>query len=334
MIMKICILSEYSGVLDEGMRNIAFHISKELSRHHEVLHLCLRPLGNVFSRTLWKKIQDFSPQIIHLIPGPTIKTFLLMKFFKLHYPQAKKIMSATNPVIGYFSEKFIPLFKPDLILTQSNKSQRMFTRLGCNTHFLPSGVDTERFVAVSKEAKRRLRARFQLDEEKFIALHIGPIRRSRDILIFNRIAKETNIQVLIVGSLSTPLERDTCHSLMNGGCLVWRTYLRNIAEIYAFSDCYVFPTLHRGSSIEMPLSVLEAMSCNLPIVSTKFGALPEVFAEGEGLHYVDAEDETILALNQIKESEEKVKTREKVLPYSWKNVAKRLEHLYDEQLEK
>ena len=60
-------------------------------------------------------------------------------------------------------------------------------------------------------------------------------------------------------------------------------YITHLEEIYALSDCYVFPTTDRRYCVEMPLSVLEAMSCNLPMLTTRFGALPGVFEEASGL---------------------------------------------------
>ena len=78
----------------------------------------------------------------------------------------------------------------------------------------------------------------------------------------------------------------------------------------------------------MPLSVLESMSCNLPVITTKFGALPKVFEEGDGLFFVENEREIFMVLEKIKNTNMKVKTREKVLPYSWENIGKRLEKIY------
>jgi len=60
-------------------------------------------------------------------------------------------------------------------------------------------------------------------------------------------------------------------------------YVPNIEEIYNLADCYVFPTFKRHNCIDMPLSVMEAMACNIPVISTKFGGLPKIFKEGNGL---------------------------------------------------
>ena len=68
------------------------------------------------------------------------------------------------------------------------------------------------------------------------------------------------------------------------------------------SDCYVFPTVHKKACIETPLSVLEAMACNLPIVSTRFGALPTIFNEGSGLFFTENVEHIPQILLDVKNS--------------------------------
>lgn len=46
--MTICLLGEYSGDLDKGMRKVSFHFAEELTKQHQVLILALR---NVFTKT-------------------------------------------------------------------------------------------------------------------------------------------------------------------------------------------------------------------------------------------------------------------------------------------
>ncbi len=323
-------LSDYSGIRDEGLRNIAFYLSRELSQRHELFHLCLRPLSGLCTPGFWRKIRAFQPQIIHFIPGPTIKSFMMVKALKINCLQAKTVMSATHPALSSLSKRFVPWLKPDLILVQSRESEAMFAQLGCKTRFLPSGVDTGRFLPVSEEEKKSLRRKYHLDEKKWIVLHVGPLKRGRNVLFLNRIQQEENTQVLIVGSLSVPMEQGVYHSLLKGGCQVWPTYFENIAEIYALSDCYIFPTVDKLNSIELPLSVLEAMSCNLPVLTTPFRALPDVFAPGDGLSFAPREEDFVDLFNEVKRGGVVSKTREKVLSYSWEGIARRLEQFYYE----
>jgi len=195
--------------------------------------------------------------------------------------------------------------------------------------FLAGGVNTTKFAPVTADIKERLREKYHIDKEKFVVLHVGSIRKNRNLQVFNRIQKQENVQVLIVGNTTFRPDRKEYSSLKEHGCIIWRTYFKNLEEIYRLSDCYVFPSVDKSSCIELPLSVMEAMSCNLPIISTRFGALPRVFDEGDGFIFADKEEDIINELKKIKNGNIKTKTREKVLPYSWGNVAKRLEEIYE-----
>jgi glycosyltransferase involved in cell wall biosynthesis len=332
--MKICLLGEYEGSLDEGMRKVSFILLEQLSKHHKVLPLDLR---NVFSKTFWKDLRRFNPQVVHYLFGPTFRSFVLLKGISSYCHNVKTVMSSMRPYFSSFSKYLIPPFKPNLVLVQSYETEKVFKKLGCKTEFLPCGVDTTRFTPYTMEAKNEFKEKYGINKEKFIILHIGSIKKGRNIQLFEKLQKENN-QVVIVGSTSTGINQKTYQQLMRKGCLIWINYFERIEEIYALSDCYVFPVVpkkdimgrHIADSIEMPLSVLEAMSCNLPVITTKFGALFRVFNNGEGLFFVDGENGFVDAIERIKKKDIDVKTREKVLPYTWKNVVERLEKIYEE----
>lgn len=329
--MKICLLGEYSENLDEGMRKVSFYFAEELKKRHQILTLDLR---NAFTNAFWKAIKNFNPEIVHYIHGPSIKSFVLLKMISLYRRDSKTVMSAMHQGFTFLSKWFIPLFKPDMILTQSYETEEMFRRVGCRTEFLPCGVDVEKFKQVSEENKKELKRKYGFDEDQFVILHVGSIKEGRNVQLLEKL-QSSDDRVLIVGSSSTGLNSKSHQSLEEAGCIVWRKYIKNIDEVYTISDCYVYPTVSRydflgraiADSIELPLSVLEAMSCNLPIISTRFGALPRVFKEGDGLFFVEKEKDFFMALGEVKNGV-KVKTREKVLPHSWENVGKKLDEIY------
>lgn len=322
--MKICLIGEYSEILDEGMKNVTSYLYKELSKKHSVLPL------DVTKITLdWlKKIREFDPKIIHYTHGPSIISLIAMRILASR-SSAETVISATQPRFSFFSRRFIPLFKPNLMLTQSYDTDEMFKGLGCRTQFLPNGIDIDRFVPVSKTIKERLRGRYEVGEDKWVILHVGSIRKRRNIQIFSKIQEIEGVQVIIVGTTSMPVEQEVYKSLKESGCMVWRSYFKNVEEVYQLSDCYIFPATSVLSSIEFPLSVLESMACNLPVISSKFGALARIFEEDDGLVFVDNEEDIIEAVERIKDSDIKAKNREKVLHYSWKNIAEKLEEVYE-----
>lgn len=321
--MKICLIGNYSGDLDEGMRNTAFYLSKELSKYHQVLPSNVK---KVFFRDFWREIKEFNPQIIHYIPGPSVISFIIVKALAFYCKDVKTVISATHPSHFFFSKNITAFIKPDLVLTQSN--EKMFIDLGCKTEFLPSGVNIEKFTPVSKDVKEKLREKYRIDKEKFVILHVGSIKEGRNVQLMEKLQKGNN-QVVIVGAISTGIDQRICEQLKKSGCLVWAKHFKNIEEIYLLSDCYIFPTspTNKINSIEMPLSVLEAMSCNLSVITTKFGALPRLFERGDGLFFVENENNIFTALEEIKNGA-MVKTREKVMSYSWRDVGNKLEEIY------
>ena len=60
--------------------------------------------------------------------------------------------------------------------------------------------------------------------------------------------------------------------------------VRNLSEIektmiYSASDLFLFPPLKSGEAVEPPLTVLEAMSCGLPVVSSDVTSIAEVITD-------------------------------------------------------
>lgn len=327
--MKICLIGEYSGNLDEGMRNVTYYLYNELSKKHDVLPLDIKEI----SLNWLYKIKEFYPGIIHYTHGPSIVSLILAQILA-SYSNAKTIISATQPRFSFFSKKLIPLFKPDLILTQSYDADIMFKGMGCRTLFLPNGIDIDKFVPASEAVKMRLREKYGVNKNKFVIAHVGPIKRKRNVQVFSEIQGVEGIQVVIAGSTSMPMEQNVYDCLKESGCIVWRSYFEHIEEIYQLSDCYIFPATNSLSSIELPLSILEAMSCNLAIISTRFGALPRIFEEGEGLLFIDDGNDIIDVLTKVKNIDTNIKTRGKVLPYSWEKVVEKLEGIYEELVKK
>jgi glycosyltransferase involved in cell wall biosynthesis len=331
--MKICIIGVFSGDLDEGYKNIAFNLSQRLSRKHDVLDI---DTNGIFSFDSWKQIKEFKPDILHYLTAPTLSSFVILRIAKVWCGTDVKLVVSSlrpyclkllkNPVL----KGIISLLKPDVILTQCDEVKEILGGMGCNTTFLPNGVDTERFIPADMERKETLREKYAIGREKFVILHVGHIRETRGIKLFKRIQEEDDTnQVIVVGSSYFKTDEKLYQDLIDSGCLVWKQYFENIEEVYAMADCYVFPT-PVGDSIFMPLSVLEAMSCNITVLSTRYEGLIDNFEEGAGLIFIEGEEEFIDALKRIKSTDMEIETRNKVLSYTWDNIAMRLGGVYEE----
>lgn len=326
--MRICLFGEFYGTLDEAMRIISFNLAKELKKKNDVLPLDLR---RVATRDFWANLMSWKPEVIHYIHGGSFKSFLLLKI--------AKILTSSKTILSVMRFKELPeivrLLRPDLLLAQSDISENYFRNLGFKTHFLPiGGVDVNRFNPKLRMRKEELREKYNIEKDKFVILHVGSIKKSRYIQIFKEIQKENpENQVVIVGAISPGIEIELFRELEKAGCIIISEYLPNIEEIYALADCYVFPVLRDDkkrnlpASIEVPLSVLEAMACNLPVITTKFGALPRMFKPEKGLIFINHAEEIYWAIKKVKELKD-VNNRDKVEAYSWDNVCKNLESVY------
>jgi glycosyltransferase involved in cell wall biosynthesis len=129
------------------------------------------------------------------------------------------------------------------------------------------------------------------------------------------------LDTLLVGSTSTPQDEHLVQELEEVRVRVLRDYIPDIQEIYQLSDCYLFPVASRTAAIELPLSVLEAMACNLPVITTRFGGLEDHFPEGHGLMFVETLEEMREAISLVKEGLE-TNTRAMVADLSWDNILK------------
>ena len=327
--MRICIIGEFRPVMDEGYINISTSLSNELVKSHEVIKL--NP-WLPYSAGFWHVLGQRCPDIIHYITAPSIFSFWVLRLLKLRWRKARTIMSALHPD-GFSLQrnitfrKSILTCKPDLILTHSKKMGEMFTSFGYKTGFLANGVNSEKFQPCSPQLKKQLRRKYGIEEDKFIILHVGHIKRDRNVQFFRQIQNPQN-QVLIVGSsYRGGGDEKLIRELRSYGCMVWLDYYPNIEELYALADCYVFPAEEDGCLL-LPLSVMEAMACNIPVVTTIFGALPDIFGEGEGLFYADKESDFIKILESIRKDEVEINTRQKVLPYTWENITRELDGIY------
>jgi len=99
-------------------------------------------------------------------------------------------------------------------------------------------------------------------------------------------------------------------------------YLPHVEHLYQASDAYVFPVTSTDNAIEVPLSVLEALACDVPVVSTRFGGLPRLFGERQhpAVTFVDSPRALVEAAIAVSWSPPRG-GRALVLDYAWERVA-------------
>lgn len=288
MRLKILYIGTFGAKSDEGLSQISKQYYSHFNNSHEVRYL---NTFEVINPSSMKSILKFRPDIIHYLTGPTIRSFIISWLLKrLLAGNAKTILSATRPFFNQIDAKLLKYFKPDLIFTQAFKWEALFLQHGIRTAFIPNPVDLTKFRKL-ETSKAKLREKYGLPLGKKLLLHVGHIKENRKIDFFVQlldIIQHKLYQVVVVGSTFYQKQDKLTAWLRTNDCIVIDEYLEKIEELYNACDYYVFPLANLSKnhypksyneigSIDMPLSILEAMACGLPVISTEIDALEVLF---------------------------------------------------------
>jgi glycosyltransferase involved in cell wall biosynthesis len=158
---------------------------------------------------------------------------------------------------------------------------------------IPNAVDTTRFVPVVREQKIHLRAKLGLPEGTRIVIYTGRLVSYKGLPLLLRVWKEIchnhqNVLLLLAGTGG--LDIHNCESeLREYVCSAdlekhvrFLGAVQNVPEYLQAADLFAFPTENEAFGS----SVVEAMACALPVVTTPVGALKTIIAHGKnGLQF-------------------------------------------------
>lgn len=193
-------------------------------------------------------------------------------------------------------------------------------RLGDKAVYLKTGVDTKRFTPCTAEEKLALRRKYGFSEEKNIVLHVGHLKRGRNIGQFLKLSDRYH--GLVVASTHTPDAQDRELGLAlkeKENLTLLEGFQPSIEELYRLSDVYFFPVVEKKSCIDVPLSALEAAACGIPVVTTPFREMRSLIGK-EGFYEICSFEPDGLNAQLEKAVAEKKNPREAVLSYDWENA--------------
>jgi len=337
VIGKICLFTEeLHPPFDEGYKNFTYHLFRQAAETCEVLRLGCGDPGVIdvqvhadkllLSGDIRRAIRAFRPDAVIYVPiaSATSASFIRARILRRYARGAPVAMIGLQP--REYPRLLRPVLRaiaPSTIYVQAEVSRRTLEAMGINAGTIQAGVDSEKFRPVAPSEKDRLREKYGIAPESFVALHVGHISERRNLRVMADAGSIPGVRSVVVGSTSTPQDAGLAQWLRENGVLVLDVYIEGIEELYQLSDLYVFPVIESTAAIELPLSVLEAMACNLPVVATRFGGLADHFAEGEGLYLADDSEQLIEKLRLARRSPE-VSTRAMVAPYTWQAVVEKL----------
>ncbi|MBA2113083.1 glycosyltransferase [Bremerella alba] len=188
---------------------------------------------------------------------------------------------------------------------------------------IPNGIDTDRFVA-NGQTREQIRREWGVSEETAVCGIVAALRPEKDHALFLKAAARVVRQApqshfVIVGDGP---QRPEIEALRDELCLqdhVTMTGSRSdIPELLSAMDCFALTSKNEAS----PVSILEAMSTQLPVVAPRVGSIPDAVDDGVNGLLVQASnlDETANAMVTLMQDADKraemgKAAREKVLRY-------------------
>lgn len=189
----------------------------------------------------------------------------------------KKIMEKTKKILcvsNYIKENIIKKLNID-----SNKVIK-----------LENCIDTSKFCkTMTTEEKKYLKMKYSIKEEDQILLFTGRFTKEkgiRELLEAISTINRNNIKLLVVGSFffDTDIKsnfemkiKSYVENMKNQVIFTGYIPYEEINKIYEIADIAVIPSMWEDPA---PLTIIEAMSSGLPIITTNSGGIPEYAKNG------------------------------------------------------
>ena len=330
--MKVLLIGDTSGNTDEGMKKVSFRLAESLNVFPdcEVLFLSM---SEVFkNRSSYKDVN-----IIHFMGGPTWKTFIAGFVIRaLINRKSLIIISFIHPKWNVLSNLFLNFFKPDAVVVQSQKWFDITKKLIKKVKNIPlGGIKTSKFHKITASEKYILKKELGLPLDKIIVLHVGHLNSGRNLTVLNQLKDANDIFPLVIGSSTVNSDEKLVGVLKNHGVNIISGYLPEVEKYYMAADCYIFPTINSDFAIQLPLSVLEALACGTPVLSTRYEALPFFLEETPPfLNYIDSFEHLDKVVRNLYDIVKQLDTLELIDldRFKWENIAKELYELYTDLL--
>ena len=272
-----------------NIRVLAFkgwgHISEKL-KGSGIKCIALQGKGRFDVRILWRYFFYLTKNppdlIIAFLPRAYIPTRIFSFFLGIQNISAVQDSLQWMNSFQLFLERITAIFCTIIYSCSNTVTQFLLQEIGIKREkvvTIPNSVDVDSFsIKINKEKKIR-----ELDLNSGLKI-VGTVCRLHEpkkgvkILLeaAKKLKKKSRFDLLIVGTgkdekmLRLTAERDeiNAHFLGERG---------DVREILQVMDVFVLSSLYEG----LPVSVLEAMACGIPVVATNVGGSKEVVLDGK-----------------------------------------------------
>jgi phosphatidylinositol alpha-1,6-mannosyltransferase len=230
-----------------------------------------------------------------------LSEFLVPRWIKRHQTLClvhgrETLRSIFGPLHGFLCR--LAFRRVDVGIPNSRTVMELTRRVGepaCPLHLVHPAVDPQLFRPVAPEAKARLRARFGLAGEGPVILSVARMvpRKNMSAVVqaFAAVLREYPDAWLVLAGDGP--ERENLGRLADSlgfaervvfpGVIHHESFIREQgASVYSVADVFAMPCLGSTTDVEgFGIVYLEAGACEVPVVGSRVGGIPDAVVEGE-----------------------------------------------------
>jgi glycosyltransferase involved in cell wall biosynthesis len=230
--------------------------------------------------------------------------------FELQEPISSESLSTMNGGTGHRLMRLLAraqravLRRADSVVAISAEIQDLLLRqLGERTSFvaIPNAVDLARFKPVGLDEKLALRHKLGIDPTRKVFVNVGRITRSKGMVTLMEswpaiVRQHPEVLLVIVGRGTGYW--DDCEQRVAeiigaydlGGHVLLVGQSDHAEEYFQAADVFVTPSEYEGFA----LTLVEALGCGLPAITTSVGEAPRLISEGVNGFLCSPKDQTSL----------------------------------------
>jgi glycosyltransferase involved in cell wall biosynthesis len=308
-----------------GLQRVLHLLIRNIDKDKFVPYLVCLEKGGIFLDMLNDNIND--TYILSKKPGPfDLKAFLsLLEIIKenkidiIHsqngtsfYAAMAKIFSNIKSVIHTDHGRLIPDSKSAIL--EDRYSSYFFKKFVCVSNELTNylntnvkvkknklmtilnGIDTDQFRPVHKDERLFLRNKYNYIKELLIfgtVCRLDPIKNLKFLIRNFAIIHKTLPESILVITGEGPIKEeliDYCQTIGLEREIIFLGQLDSLEKVYPIFNIYLNASLSEGTS----MTILEAMSCGLPVIASNVGGTSKLVDNNTGILFQSNNNEEFI----------------------------------------